>query len=364
MQYRRLGKTELKVSAVGFGGIKLTQVDDQVADQAIHRALDLGINFIDTARNYGESERKIGKVLKTRREEAIIATKSGQRDGKSMTEELETSLRDLGVEAIDLYQLHSVSSPSTWEAVTAPGGAIEAALQAKEKGLVKHVGASCHRSLDTMRKAIECGQFETIMLAYSPLDQEGVGPEILPLARQHDLGVIIMKPLAGGRISTRKPGEEDKSTAPDPVAGEAIRFALSNENVSTVIPGITCAAEVEQNAQIGDEFVPMSEQEKQRMFSAIGALQTEFPRGQFCLRCGYCQPCPNDVPIPEIFGAMSMYQHYPDEIKQMGVELYQSLEVKPDACVECHECVEKCPAGIDIPERLKEAAEILERGRR
>lgn len=357
MQYRRLGKTDLEVSAISFGTIKLPQVDQQTASQCLNRALDLGVNFVDTARNYKDSEAKIGVALKSRRDEYFLASKTAARTADALTAELETSLSDLQTDCLDLYQLHTVSDEETWQQVMAPGGALEGARKAQDAGKFRHLGLSVHRALPVMKKAVECGEFETIMLAYSPLDQEGVGAEVLPLAKQHDVGVIVMKGLSGGLLCTPE-WHEQHPDEPDPLVAGSLRHILDSEGVSCVIPGMQAVWEVEQNIPLADA-PPLTGNDRQRLVAELGGLRKEFRYGQVCLRCGYCLPCPQGIDVPRVFQSLDMYTQYPQSLRDQGLVLYQSLEVKPDECAECHECESTCPAGLSIPEKLKEAADVL-----
>jgi len=359
MQKRRLARTGLDVSIVGFGAIKLPGVDEQTAGRALNRALDLGMNFIDTARGYGDSERKIGKTVGHRRGDFYLGTKTAERSAKGLASELETSLRELRTDCIDVYFLHSVSDRPTWNAVTAPNGALEGAKRAKEQGKIRHISVSIHRDLNVMKAAIESGEFDVIMLAYSPVDSEDVGPAILPLAKQHDLGVVIMKGLCGGALNSYRDDAGVEPRPEDPIVAGSLRYIVSNDAVTCVIPGMKAAWQVEQNAAVGRDFAPMSEQELRDFTQRLGRLHKEFRYGQVCLRCGYCQPCQEGILIPEIMRALDIYQRYPDELKQMAIDLYQSLALGPEACTECGSCAEKCPAGLDIPARLKEAAELF-----
>jgi len=359
MKYKMLGNTGMRVSVIGFGGIKLPGVSQEVANATINRELDLGVNFIDTARAYGDSENKIGVATKGRRDEFFIATKTGQRTAQGAKEDLMRSLKELDMDRIDLWQLHSVSDRGLYEKVMAPGGALEAAKWAKEEGLIDHIGITIHRDLGVMRDAILSGEFETIMLAYCVIDPEGVEPEVLPLCKERNMGVIIMKPLSGGTLVTPQVEGEPKRGY-DPIVRANLRHIISNEAVSTTIPGIQTLAEVEENCAVGDNLEPLSAAERDELLRRIGSTGISFRYGQRCLRCGYCQPCPSGIDIPKIFKALDQYQGYPDNLKYMGLETYKSVEVKPDACVECRECVEKCPGGLDIPEKLKEAQRILE----
>ncbi|UCH35709.1 MAG: aldo/keto reductase [Armatimonadota bacterium] len=358
MERRTLGKTGLEVAALGFGAIKLPKVDEEEATRALNRALDLGINFVDTARNYRDSERKIGQALKHRRGEYVLATKTVARDARGLRADLETSLRELDTDHVDLYQFHSVSDLDSWAKVMAPGGALEEARKAQQEGLVRHIGITMHRAVHEMEQAIESGAFETIMVAYNPLDPERVEPRVLPLAQEHDMGVIIMKPLSGGTLSL--PAEQKQPGARDPIVAGSLRYILSNSAVTVVIPGIETAAQVEENAAAIEESPRFSDQERGEFIETLGRLRQSYRYGQTCLRCGYCLPCSQEIEIPEVFRALHMAREYPDELKHLGVELYESLEVKASACVECEECLEKCPAGLPIPDRLKDAVAQFE----
>ena len=356
MQKRILGKTGLEVSVIGFGAIKLPGISREESAKILNRALDMGVNYIDTARNYRDSEEKIGFVLKERRDDCYIATKTTARDASGLVADLETSLRNLQTDKIDVYQLHSVSDGDAYRRVMAPGGALEGAKRAKAQGKIDHIGITIHRDLETMRAAIMSDEFETILLTYSPLDQEGVEAEMLPMAKERNMGVIIMKPLSGGLLCLPEP--EREKLGHDPIVVGSLRFILGNENVTMAIPGMQRMREVEENVPVGD-MPPLTAEEEAELRKAIGSLRKEYRYGQSCLRCGYCQPCPQEVPVPTIFRALDMYRSYPDNLKHLGLELYQSLEVKADSCVECRQCVEKCPAGLDIPALLKEAVEVF-----
>ncbi len=357
MKYRSLGKTGMKVSVIGYGAIKLSSVSQSVATATIGRALDLGVNFIDTARSYGDSERKIGTATAGRRDEFFIATKTGERTAEGAKRDLVKSLDELSMDSIDLWQLHTVSDADSYQRVMGPGGAFETVEWAKAEGLIDHAGITIHRDLRVMRDAVNSGAFETIMLAYSIIDQEGVGDEILPLCARKGMGVIVMKPLCGGDLVT--PREGNPRGEADLIVRGNLRYVISNPAVTTAIPGIRSVEEVEENCAIGNAVAPLTTQEKQDLLELIGSLGLSFRYGQACLRCGYCQPCPNGVEIPEVFRALDQYQGYPDNLKCIGLETYSSLSVGPDACAECGKCLEKCPAKLDIPARLKEARRIL-----
>ena len=298
--------------------------------------------------------------LRGRRSEFYLATKTSARDRDGAAADLEKSLDELQFNHIDLWQLHTVANMDSWREVMATGGALETAQRARSEGLIGHVGISVHRSLEVMRRAIECGEFETIMLTYNPMDSECVA-DFLPLAKQHDMGTIAMKALGGGRTAYPKQNRQAGLGGLDALVAGCLRLVLSNESVDCVIPGMEARHEVEENVPLAAPVAPLGEAERQTLMRLLGEFDGEFRYEQKCLRCGYCQPCPEGVDVPAIFRAAVMVRRYPDNLKHQGYEIYEALKVGAEACVECKECLEKCPAGLPIPEMLKEAHQLLRR---
>lgn len=334
MKYRTLGRTGLQVSVIGFGGIPIQRVSGEVASQVINKAMDLGINFFDTARGYTDSEAKIGAALKNRRKEAIIATKSMARTKEGMAAEIKTSLETLGVDYIDLYQLHNVKDEAALEQVLSPGGALAALVEAKKEGVVKHIGITGHIK-EILIKALQTGQLETVQFPFNAVETSGAG-ELFELARKLDTGVIIMKPLAGGALKN---------------AGPALRFILEHP-VTTVIPGMDSLEQVEQNAGIGEEMLPLSPEERRELEEETGKLGNAF-----CRRCEYCLPCPQGIDIPTVFLLDGYYTRY--GLQEWARERYRGLPVDAGSCLECGECEEKCPYGLSIRRMLAGAATRL-----
>lgn len=334
MQYRDLGKTGLKISAVGFGGIPIQRVPAGGVDAIINRALDLGINFFDTARGYTDSESKLGAVLKMRRQETIIATKSMARTGEEMAADVKKSLDTLGVDYIDLYQLHNVKDKAALEQVLSPGGALAALKAAKKDGVIKHIGITGHIK-SFLLEALKTGEMETVQFPFNAVELNGV-QELLDLAKQMGIGVIVMKPLAGGAIRN---------------TGLALRFILEHP-VSTVIPGMDSLEQVDENVRAGKEPLLLSADERKILAEEAGKLGDAF-----CRRCEYCQPCQQGIDIPTVFLLDGYFSRY--NLKGWARERYQGLQARADSCLECGECEERCPYNLPIRRMLTDAATRL-----
>lgn len=334
MRYRTLGRTGLKVSEIGFGGIPIQRISGQEAAVVINRAIDLGINFFDTARGYTDSEEKLGAVLRERRDEVIIATKSMARTKEEMAADIQKSLETMGVDYIDLYQMHNVKNRELLEKVLGEDGALAALKEAKEKGLIRHIGVTGHLKSYLIEMMKTC-EVETVQFPFNPVESDGVR-ELLETAKKTDTGVIVMKPLAGGAFK-------------NPVL--SLRYILEHP-VSVVIPGMDSVEQVEENAAVGNNPLQLSPEERKILEEEVARLGSTF-----CRRCEYCQPCPQGIDIPMVFLLDGYHQRY--DLKEWARQRYEGMKVKPDACQECGECEEKCPYSLPIRRMLKEAAARL-----
>ncbi len=362
MEYRRLGRTNLQVSVIGFGTIKFPEVEQDEAIRAINRALDLGINYIDTARAYQDTEGKLGPAIKDRRDECIIATKTVTRDAFGAREDLETSLRELGTDKVDVWLMHSISDGDIFKQVMAPDGSLAAAKKARAEGKIGHIGLSMHRDLATMKAAINSDEFEMVLLPHSIINQEGVEDEVIPMAKEHDMGIVIMKPISDGVLVSDMSQEERQKCKFDPIVRGSLRFLASNDAISTLIPGMRNVKEVEENASVGDMTGGLKDEELKELLAAIGKLGRTFRYGQTCLmRCReYCESvCPENIQISKVYRAMVMATGYPDNLKEMGNQIHNSLTVKSSECTECEKCLEVCPASLPIIENMKEATAMF-----
>jgi uncharacterized protein len=336
MEIRILGRTGLKVSAIGFGGIPIQGVSASDAEAIVRAALDSGITFFDSARGYTDSEAKLGRALAGARDEVVIATKSMARDAASMAKEIEASLANLRCGVIDLYQMHNVASDEVLDCVLGPGGAYEAMARARSDGKIRFIGVTSH-SRAALARAIDTDLFDTVQHPYNPLETAW-RDVVLQAARARNLGVIGMKPAAGGALSN-VPG--------------ALRFALAG-GVDVAIPGMDSIAQVLENAAAGSPLRPPSAAD--RASFAADAARWE---GAFCRRCGYCKPCPNGLDVPFLLLIEAYYSRY--DLHDWALERLAGLEKRYGDCAACGACVERCPYGLRIPELLAKGAQIVVR---
>lgn len=335
MRTMRLGKTELEVSRVGFGGIPIQRLTEDEAVEVVQRCLDLGVTFLDTANGYTTSEERIGKAIAGRREQVVIATKTAARDGATAQQHLELSLKRLNVDTIDLWQFHSVNSFEAYEQVLGPDSAMEAAQAALQAGKVRYIGITTH-SMDVALKAVPSGHFETIQFPFNFVTSEPA-EELVPLTQKHDLGFIAMKPFAGGMLDD---------------AHLAIKYLLQFANV-VPDPGIETSAEIEEIVDIVAGAWELTSQERQKIEQIRAEVGT-----RFCRRCEYCQPCPESVNISLVMNLRSFQKRFTEEALVTGW-IAQGVESARN-CTECGECEEKCPYLLPIREMLVENMEFYE----
>src|SRR5512136_1642005 len=298
MRQIRLGKTNLMVSELGFGGIPIQRLDDAEAVRVVRRCLDLGVTFLDSANSYTTSEERIGQAIAGRREGLVIATKSGARDAKTCREHLELSFRRLGVEHIDLFQFHNISTEERYQQVVASGGMLEVVREAQAAGRVGHVGVTSH-SLKMALTLVASEHFETLMFPFCFVTPEATR-ELIPLCRQHDVAFIAMKPMGGGLI-------EDASLA--------FKYLRQFPDVLPLV-GVQSTAEIEEVVSVMEGPTGFSAQEQAEIQRVSQKLGTRFCRG-----CDYCQPCPQDISI-------SMVMRLRSHAKRFHVDRFYGDEMR------------------------------------
>ena len=330
MEYRILGKTGLRVSRIGFGGIPIQRIDAEGTRALMQALVEKGVNYIDTARGYTVSEEYLGYGLEGIRDKFVLATKSMSRDKESMARDIEISLANLRTDYIDLYQLHNPKLEEL-DVIFSENGAIQALRQAKAEGKIGHIGITAH-SAAVFEKALEYDEIETVMFPYNIVESQG--EELIARCREKNVGFICMKPLAGGAI-------EDGRLA--------LRYILANDNVTVAIPGMAEVKELEQNLAAAEDTSPLTEEEK----AAFEKVRAELGQN-FCRRCNYCAPCAAGINIPSVF----LFQGY---LRRYGLagwarERYATLPVKASACVQCGACETRCPYQLPIRQMLKKVA--------
>jgi len=329
MEKVRFGKSGLMVSKIAFGGIPIQRLSMEEAVKVVKGAIALGINFIDTANGYTDSEEKIGAAIKGMpRDSIVIATKSGARDKKTYLENLDLSLKRLGVDYVDFHQHHGISSAEDCEKIFGEGSPHEGMEEAVRAGKVRFPAFSSHHiptAMDIMKKY----DFAMVQIPFNYVD-DTAAEEIIPLAKKLDMGFIAMKPFGGGLLSD---------------AYLSIKY-LSKFDSIVPDPGIEKLSEIEEIVRIveaGGEFTAADAEAIEKAKVELG--------DHWCHRCDYCQPCPQKIGISGVLTVESAIKRMPfDRVKGMagrGVEAART-------CLECGECVKKCPYNLNIPELLKQ----------
>jgi uncharacterized protein len=334
---RALGKTGLKSAILGFGGIPIQQVSILEAVTVVQRALELGINYFDTAQAYSDSETKLGMALEHVRSRCIIATKSTAKTKAEMEQAIAASLKELRTDYIDIYQCHNIQHREMLRQVLAPDGAITALKAAKKNGSIGHIGISSH-SVPLLIEAIETTKvFETILVPYNYVETDIVD-KLLPLANKHGIAVIAMKPFGGGAFIDNP--------------RMALKFVL-DQPLSIALVGMQTLSEVEENVKISKRLGKLTAVEKKII------AQVELGLGKnFCRRCGYCQPCSAGIEISYILNAKLIYKRYGWQNYISGKDKSKFEKVKE--CILCRKCETRCPYQLPIPDLLPGRVQDLE----
>ena len=328
MEYTNLGNTGLMVSRLGFGGIPIQRITQEEATALIHKLPEYGINYIDTARGYTVSEEYLGIAMEGIRDKFVLATKSMARTREAMEKDIETSLKNLRTDHIDLYQVHN-APPAQMKIVTGEGGALEALLEAKAAGKIGHIGITAHE-IGTFEMGLEMDWVETIMFPYNFVELQAA--DLIRKCAEKGKGFICMKPLAGGAIEN---------------APLAMRFIASNKDITVNIPGMANEDELKQNVAAACDPAPLSEDDLREVQNIRDTLGN-----QFCRRCNYCQPCTMGINISFCFTINGYLTRY--GLKDWAIGRYKGMAVEPNACIECGMCESRCPYHLPIIEMLKD----------
>ena len=333
MEYRELGRTGLKISRLGFGGIPIQRIDAEGTKALIPLLLAHGINFIDTARGYTVSEEYLGYALEGVRDRFVLATKSMSRTKQAMEQDIAISLKNLRTDYIDLYQIHNPSAADL-EAVQQSGGALKALQEAKAAGRIGHIGVTLH-AVELFEKAVTYDWVETVMFPYNLVETQA--QSLIKECTRRGIGFIAMKPLAGGAI--------DDATL-------ALRYLANDPDVTVAIPGMAEIPEIDQNVAAMNDTTALTAKELQKIDDIRNSLGT-----QFCRRCNYCAPCTAGIPISAVFLMEGYYSRY--DLKEWAEKRYAGLAGHASDCVDCGVCESRCPYNLPIRQMLKNAVKTF-----
>jgi hypothetical protein len=366
MEYREFGNSGVRLSALGFGAMRLPWEDEDEAVRMIQHAIESGVNYVDTGKFYGKgrSEAICGRAIKPYRDRVYLSTKnygvSEDATAKDWRGHLDLSLKECDTDYFDFYQIMWGANWREWEVLLSRGG-LEMMQKAKEQGLVRRLCCSFHDKPENMIRLLDTGELEGMTVQYNFLDRANE-PGIAH-ARRVGKGIIVMGPVGGGRLGYPSPEVAKllpgKSLATPDLA---LRFVLANPGVTVALSGMSTMQQVEENLRTANTLGEISGGEYQRIAAALEEKRKL--ADLYCTGCGYCMPCPNGVNIPRVFELMNYHRVY--GLTAFAQEQYATMKSeaekpeKPEklsaaACVECGECEPKCPQKIPIVEQLKES---------
>ena len=321
----RLGKTGITVNKNGFGALPIQRTEKEEAVRLLHKAFDGGIDFYDTARMYTDSEEKLGAAFSDRRRRVTISSKTGAATAEGFWKDLETTLRNLKTDYLDLYQFHN---PAFCPKPDDDSGIYDAALEAKKKGMILHIGITNHR-LNVAQEAIDSGLYETLQFPFCYLSGEAEF-QLLEGCRRQNMGFLSMKALSGGLITNA-----------------AAAYAFQAQYPETLpLWGIQRERELDEFLSFVNNPPVMNEE-----FSAVIEKDRSELLGDFCRGCGYCMPCSAGIEINNC-ARMSLLLRRAPSAGYLTPEWQEKMK-KIEECVHCGACKKKCPYGLDTPELLK-----------
>lgn len=333
MKTVRLGKTEIVTNKNGFGALPIQRISQEDAVYLLRKAYNAGITFFDTARAYTDSEIKLGEAFDGMRDKIYIASKTQAQNGEDMKKDLETTLKNLRCDHLDLYQFHN---PAFCPKPGDGSGLYEAALEAKKQGKILHIGITNHR-LAVAKEAIESGLYETLQFPFSYLSGEKE-VELVRMCKEADMGFIAMKALAGGLIND---------------SAAAYAFLAEFDNVLPIW-GVQREKELDEFISYMDDEPVMNDKIK-----ALIEKDRQELSGEFCRGCGYCMPCPVGIEINNCARMSLMIRRAPSDA-QLTPQMQEKMK-KIEDCLHCGKCKEKCPYGLDTPTLLEKNYEDYKR---
>ncbi|MCY7393976.1 MAG: aldo/keto reductase [Leptolyngbyaceae cyanobacterium CAN_BIN12] len=365
MRYRRFGRTDLPLSVFSLGTMRLAS--ESVAIETVQRAIALGINHLETATSYGNSEQYLREALRSGlsipRAQLYLTSKiPPMLDADAMERTIDQSLERLGIDYLDALAIHGLNTEEHLAWVTAPDGCMKAVRKAVNDRRVRHVGFSTHGFLELILQAIATDQFEFINLHYTLFFQRNNAA--LDLAQQKDMGVFIISPAdKGGLLYTPSPTLEALCQPVSPLALN-YRFLLSDSRITTLSVGAANPAELELPLALADQDGALSVAE----LAALERLQAQSEKAlgsDRCSQCYACLPCPEGIHIPEVLRLRNLATAY--DMTQYGEYRYRMFENaghwfpgnKGNRCTTCGDCLPRCPEALNIPALLQDTHEKL-----
>jgi predicted aldo/keto reductase-like oxidoreductase len=383
MRYRKLGKTDVDVSILGFGAMRLPMVgnpeglagfdpnipiDEVEATKMIHHALEHGVNYFDTAYAYhgGQSETFVGKVLKQHRKKVMIATKLpvwNVQTSDDFEKLLTEQLGKLQTDYLDFYLIHGLDR-NQWLKMK-DLGVLDFMAGLRSGGRIRFAGFSFHDSVGVFKEIIDAFDWDMCQIQFNFYDENHqAGKEGLEYAASKNIGVVVMEPLRGGKLVDKIPPEIQALWDSAPVQRSPVEWAMrwvwSHKEVSTTLTGSSTLAQLSDHTKMLQQ--PTIDSLSAEEMSLFGRVRAEYEKKLKvdCTGCGYCMPCPNGVDIPRNF------QIYNDNFLFTGAEFnsvfynrFLNPEQRASGCFECLICLEKCPQKIDIPEELKKVHKLF-----
>ncbi len=325
MQKTRLGRTGLMVTRSSFGALPIQRISFDEAKKILLKAYKGGINFYDTARMYTDSEEKLGYAFSDIRKDIIIATKSVATDRKTLLEHLETSLKNMKTDYVDILQLHN---PGVLPDPEDPESSYAGMIEAKKKGMVRFIGITNHR-IKTAIQAVESGLYDTMQFPLNSISSD-IDLELIEICKKKDVGLIAMKAMSGGLITN---------------SASTFAFLRQFDNV-VPIWGIQREAELDEFLQLEKNPPELTDE----LWEVIKRDRTELA-GNFCRACGYCMPCPVGIEIPTQARISLLMRRAPYQ-PFLSDEFKEKMELI-NKCIECGQCKNHCPYSIDTPNLLK-----------
>ncbi|MHC4873351.1 MAG: aldo/keto reductase [Planctomycetota bacterium] len=358
MKYRKYGSTGLEVSALSFGCMRLSE-DQELNTNLISSAIDLGINYFESTRYYirGTCQHKIAPGLKDKTAGIIASGKGKLSEDETeymFRKEIETQLDILGLTHFKFYQVGWFSWAKMCHLLK-PGGAYDAIRKAKEEGLIQRLGFTGHDTPENFIKCIETGLFDSITVPYNMINRKY--EPLIARAGELGIGVVAMCPVAGGVLSCESDKLKKALKMDLPTSEMAIRFVLSNPNVSTCCSGMNTMEHLEQNRRTAYEFDSENDTSFEEMCEGLELLRKELG-DNFCTACSYCMPCPKGINIPH---HLALYQNW----KTFGLEEDTKIkfnkippEESIDNCDNCGACEKACPNELKIQNIFREFEEL------